>query len=112
MQEKLATDIVDDLAARAKSLWLAQLAAKGAVPEDGSLPEDAEQFLAILVPALARAVQGKALLRAAIIVEQAMANGDIMREGHPIAWLHREAMSETAAALKAMKPVREAIAAL
>jgi hypothetical protein len=108
MQDKFATDIIDDLTSRARSLWLAHLAAAGNKPE--ALPEDAVQFLSILVPALARAVQGKALLRAAVIVEQAMTNGDIMREGHPIAWLHREAMSETASALKMMKSARAALA--
>ena len=109
LQARIETDIVSDMTARAKSLWLAF--AKTEAGSATALPAEAEQFLAVLIPALAKAAQGKALLRAAIIVEQAMANGDIMREGHPIAWLHHEATALSQDAVKAMRAARETLAA-
>jgi hypothetical protein len=109
LEAKFEADIVGEMTVRAKSLWLLFLKANGAA--DNTLPAEAESFLDILVPALAKAAQGKALLRAAVIVEQAMASGDIMREGHPIGWLHREATALSQDATKAMKAARETLAA-
>ncbi len=106
---RLEEDIVGDMTTRAKSLWLTFLNADGGTGT--TLPADAERFLEVLVPALAKAAEGKALLRAAVIVEQAMANGDIMREGHPIGWLHREAAAMSVDSLKAMRAARETLAA-